>query len=588
MISSNHVILCGLLIYLPAAQADSIKISNSGDALPLSAAIGASADDWACTYDDKTHLLWELKPTDGGLRDRNWTYSWFSSDPLKNGGVAGLANGGKCWDLKNCDTEKFIKQVKAQGLCGVNDWRLPEIAELETYYPLLNDFVDIDNENGFRSYTWSATTSSEDKGKAFASYSWSAFDKSEPHALRLVSPLGSITPIDFKESSWQPAESWSIEAPQSMALAKDGSLFVADVKERTIVNYRADGMVLKTIKIKAGSSEQSFDFKRPVLIAVAPDQTLYLVDQSLQRIIQIDTDGKFLSAFGQKGFVDGQFDEISGIAFAPDGRLYVVDKLSNPPKTEQPSDGAWGSIARVQHFSATGTFLSAFTFGSYMIGPYGSQVTPGKLTVATDGSLLLYTHVMNIGTMTTTSHEVKHFSPNGTQFSGLSVGPIGFWQNGAVALAPDGSLFVTSDTTVQHLGTNGRVLDALPAQFKQADDLLLSADGNLWVADTGNNRIQHWRFNAPVNRYDSSTGEALFENVTVGNEHYWVTLKHQGNFKFTVVKAINIKPVIENRSTLFDLRTGLVTLPKVAVDGQNYDVVLQRMGNGLFVLKSAK
>lgn len=105
---------------------DYTKISNSGAALGNEAALGSGPDDWACTRDDVTGLIWELKTADGGLRDKRHTYTWYDSV------YGGTADGGKCYVSGRCDTEKYIADINAlpQRLCGANDWRLPSHEEL--------------------------------------------------------------------------------------------------------------------------------------------------------------------------------------------------------------------------------------------------------------------------------------------------------------------------------------------------------------------------------------------------------------------------------------------------------------------------
>jgi hypothetical protein len=84
------------------------KISNSGGVVPASVALGASANDWACTYDDVTGLMWEVKTT-SGLRSSQHNYSGYSSDASNNGGAVGTANNGvNCFDTVNCDTDRRL------------------------------------------------------------------------------------------------------------------------------------------------------------------------------------------------------------------------------------------------------------------------------------------------------------------------------------------------------------------------------------------------------------------------------------------------------------------------------------------------
>ena len=77
-----------------------------------------------------TGLWWEVKTNDGGLRDRDFTYTWFDSSGHNDAGSPGTPNGGACVDTVNCDTEKLVARVNAVGLCGHSDWRLPEREEL--------------------------------------------------------------------------------------------------------------------------------------------------------------------------------------------------------------------------------------------------------------------------------------------------------------------------------------------------------------------------------------------------------------------------------------------------------------------------
>jgi hypothetical protein len=108
------------------------KIANNGSTLSDSAKLGTNPTDWACTKDNKTGLIWEVKTDDGGLRDKDWYYSWYEPDANKNGGFEGYKNyyPNGCKGSE-CDTYAFTNAVNKQGLCDANDWRLPTIDELE-------------------------------------------------------------------------------------------------------------------------------------------------------------------------------------------------------------------------------------------------------------------------------------------------------------------------------------------------------------------------------------------------------------------------------------------------------------------------
>ncbi len=111
------------------------KISNLGATLPDTATLGSGASDWACTKDNKTGLTWEVKTDDGGLRDKDWTYSWYKPNG-DNGGSVGFTDitytTPNCSTKDNCNTYAFTNAVNAKGLCGKKDWRMPTVDELKT------------------------------------------------------------------------------------------------------------------------------------------------------------------------------------------------------------------------------------------------------------------------------------------------------------------------------------------------------------------------------------------------------------------------------------------------------------------------
>jgi hypothetical protein len=136
--------------------------------------LAASAAAWSCVRDNVTGLIWEVKTDDGGLRDKDWTYSWYNPDAATNGGSAGTADGGdNCFNTARCDTQKYVADVNAQGLCGAEDWRLPDPRELLSI--VSNDRVNpaIDTTyfpNTVASWVWSASPYANNPGYAWYVY----------------------------------------------------------------------------------------------------------------------------------------------------------------------------------------------------------------------------------------------------------------------------------------------------------------------------------------------------------------------------------------------------------------------------------
>jgi len=171
---------------------DYTKISNSGAALPASAALGSGPNDWACTRDNTTGLIWEVK-TNSGLRNQSHTYTWYDSNSPD--GNPGTAAGGSCHQSGRCDSEKFIQDVNANGLCGHSDWRMPSRKELLSIVDSGRHSPNIDpaffpNTSSSSSYFWSASPYADSSDVAwYVSFSlgYSYYnDRSNDYRVRAV------------------------------------------------------------------------------------------------------------------------------------------------------------------------------------------------------------------------------------------------------------------------------------------------------------------------------------------------------------------------------------------------------------------
>jgi hypothetical protein len=145
---------------------------------------------WDCVQDEVTGLTWEVK-TDvpGDLRHYDWTYSWYNSSGVNDGGDAGAANAGNCTSSASCDTEAYVAAVNAANLCGFNDWRVPRQEEIFTLAVTASPSADalrgLDSNYFPHNY---ATLGQVDRGFTYWSSTPDASDSGSAWALRFESP----------------------------------------------------------------------------------------------------------------------------------------------------------------------------------------------------------------------------------------------------------------------------------------------------------------------------------------------------------------------------------------------------------------
>jgi hypothetical protein len=76
-----------------------------------------------------------------------------------------------------------------------------------------------------------------------------------------------------------------------------------------------------------GTADGQFD--GPYGVAVASDGSVYVADTNNNRIQKFTSAGVFVSKWGTSGTGDGQFFRPTGVAVAPDGSVYVSDLSNN-------------------------------------------------------------------------------------------------------------------------------------------------------------------------------------------------------------------------------------------------------------------
>ena len=280
------------------------------------------------------------------------------------------------------------------------------------------------------------------------------------------------------------SEVGQFQSPYGIAVAPDGSLYVADSGNNRIQHLNPSGEVLQAWGQYGDATQGDAPggtFNEPWGVAVAPDGTVYVADTWNYRIQKFTADGRFLSMWQTFGPDNTDvFYGPRGIAVDARGRVLVVDTGNK----------------RVVVFDADGNYLTQFG---------GAGLEPGQFDepvgIALDGA-------GNVYIADTWNQRVQVFAPDET---GLSYTPttewaISGWYGGSVLNKPfiavdaQGHVYVTDPEAcrVLEFAANGQIVRAWGAcsadvnGFGLPIGLTVDAAGGVWVSDAGNNRLLHF------------------------------------------------------------------------------------------------
>ncbi|HLG51459.1 MAG TPA: flippase activity-associated protein Agl23 [Chloroflexota bacterium] len=185
-----------------------------------------------------------------------------------------------------------------------------------------------------------------------------------------------------------------------------------------------------------------------------------------------------VASFGSTGSGALQFNAPKGIAIGPDGNLYIADSQNH----------------RVEVVSPNGTFIRAW--GSQGTGA-GQFNEPWGIAVAPDGHVYVAdTWNHRIQEFDATGHFVRAFGSTPVGQPGLNPGQ--FYGPRAIAIDSQGNLYITDtgNKRVEKFSPTGTFLASFGApgsdlgSFNEPVGIAIDSQGNFYVADTWNQRIE--------------------------------------------------------------------------------------------------
>jgi uncharacterized protein (TIGR03663 family) len=275
------------------------------------------------------------------------------------------------------------------------------------------------------------------RGMAFAPDGTFYTADSRNHRILHFSPKGSLLGEwgTFGDGASSPNPMGTFNEPWGVAVAPDGTVYVSDTWNHRIQRFTATGKAIGMWGVY-GQGETPDAFWGPRGLAVDSQGHVYVADTGNKRIVVFDANGKFITQFGTAGLDPGQFDEPVGVAVAPDGTVYVTD--------------TWNQ--RIQAFAPSQDGMFFVPFLQWDVNAWFGQSLENKPLIAVSAA----GHVF--------------------------------------VTDPEGFRILEFDANGQFVRTWGEY-GIGPSEIGLAGGVAVDAQGRVWVADAGNQRIM--RFTLP-------------------------------------------------------------------------------------------
>jgi sugar lactone lactonase YvrE len=354
------------------------------------------------------------------------------------------------------------------------------------------------------SYPWAIAV--DDRSNVF-------FTEADAATVRKITPDGRVTTVAGLAYVFGSVDALGsaarFERTFGLAVDRSGNLYVADGTSggsqrfrfnHTIRKITPDGLVttLAGLAGSPGSADGTGSlarFSQPFGLAVDVTGTLVVADSSNRTLRRITPTGVVTTLAGTTGVggsTDGpsthaQFSMPIGVAFGPDGTVFVADGGSNNTIRKITSTGFVTTLAGLPNSlppqSIDGTGRSAqFT-------------APGRVAVDPAGNIYVADRRL-----------IRKVSPAGVVTTLVTTEP--FTTITALALDRDGNLFVCGDGRILRITPQGiGSLVAVSDSLGYVSGLAFDAIGNIFVADSGGRTIRRVTPAGIVTTLAGRTGE---------------------------------------------------------------------------------
>jgi alpha-tubulin suppressor-like RCC1 family protein len=156
----------------------------------------------------------------------------------------------------------------------------------------------------------------------------------------LIKDWGSFLPV-------RPAVN-AFAAPRGIAVASDGSIYVADTRNHRVKRLATDGTTISMWGVDGGRTAQAGtgpgEFSNPYGIAIDASGNVFVSEYGNHRVQKLSADGTPIASWGSYGSGVDQFAYPHGLSIDTSGTIFVADTHNN----------------RLQVLSASGAFIASY------------------------------------------------------------------------------------------------------------------------------------------------------------------------------------------------------------------------------------
>ena len=389
------------------------------------------------------------------------------------------------------------------------------------------------------------------------------------NVVRRVSPSGAVTLVAGDGTSGYsgdhgPAVSAQLNSPIGLALDSSGNLFIADSANNCVRKVTPAGAITTIAGTGAygysgdGGPASQAELSNPSGLAVDSGGNLFIADSGNSVIRKVLPSGNIITVAGGPGTSSsGSLGTPNGIALDSAGNLLITDDAFNHVLKLNPA----GSLTVIAgdgsyNYSGDGGLAANARLGA-----------PAAVAIGAGGNVYIADLANSIVQKVSPTGIITPFAGTGTQgFSGDN-GPAASAQLDGpygLAISPAGELYISDSsnnrirkvspngtiTTIAGNGTPGYSGDngpATAAQLNQPRGIAIDSSGNLYIADTSNNRVRKVSSSGIITTV-AGTGVSGFSGsgipATIAELSYpnSVAVDSAGNLYITDIRLYKVSP----------------------------------------------